>query len=173
MAAEKKEAQDRLGLPRLEPARKEDERSQAGGDESEPRSEPPTFSSRERTVREIVREGVPVVHESTGLSALPDLFAKSRAPAVVLLDTDEKPMGAVTPVDLFGALAQHGPVSLADIGMRDAANARVVYLRSDTRISSALRLYASERPEFILVVDETGRLTGLVSPTELLEYLTQ
>jgi CBS-domain-containing membrane protein len=135
--------------------------------------QPASFVAKERTVHVIVRAGVPVIGESTALSALPDLFAQSRSPAAVLVDTDRKPMGAVTPVDLFGAVTKHGPASLADIGMRDAAKARVLYLRGDTRLSSALRLFAEERPEFILVVSETGRLIGLVSAAELLGYLTQ
>jgi CBS-domain-containing membrane protein len=55
----------------------------------------------------------------------------------------------------------------------DVAKTTVLYLRTDTRVSSALRLFAEQSPDYVVVVNDAGKLAGVVSPSDLLTFLTR
>lgn len=124
----------------------------------------------EGSIADVMREA-PWVVRTAAVSALVDIFEATRSPAIVVVDAERRPLGVATPVDIFAEIGSRGPVTLAGVGLEDLATSPVLYLRSDTRLSSALRLYMEQKPECIVVLSDSGKLMGLVTAAELLRFL--
>ena len=138
------------------------------------RAEPAREQSdvRERHISSVMRTDAPSVSVETAIGMLPDVFEQSGASVVVLVDADGRPQGVVSPLDLFREVGTHGPTSIAGLGLADVAKTRALYLRTDTRVSSALRVFAEHEPECIVAVSDSGKLAGIVTPSDLLRFLT-
>jgi CBS domain-containing protein len=128
---------------------------------------------RERHIETVMRADVPAVPSATPIGLLPDLFERTGAACVVVVDDDGRPLAVASPLDLFREVGTHGPTSIAGLGLLDVAKTRVLYLRTDTRVSSALRLFAEQNPDYIVVVGDSGKLAGVVAPSDLLAFLTR
>jgi CBS domain-containing protein len=128
---------------------------------------------RERHIESVMRTDAPSVRSTTAIGLLPELFEQSGAPCVVVVDEEERPLGVVSPLDLFREVGTHGPGSIAGLKLLDVSKTQVLYLRTDTRVSSALRLFAEQNPEFIVAVNDAGKFAGVVSPADLLAFLTR
>jgi CBS domain-containing protein len=98
-------------------------------------------------------------------------LAASRFPFAVVVDADGAPKGVLSALDLYDALEQHGPGSLSDLNVLDATQSSALTLRQDTRMSSVVRLFLQTSPDCILAVDESGRLSGVVTQRELLSHV--
>jgi CBS domain-containing protein len=120
-----------------------------------------------------MRTDAPSVRSDTAIGLLPELFEESGAPCVVVVDEDDRPLAVASPLDLFREVGTHGPTSIAGLKLLDVAKTRVLYLRTDTRVSSALRLFAEQSPDYIVAVNDSGKLAGTVSPADLLTFLTR
>jgi CBS domain-containing protein len=132
-----------------------------------------TRDVRERHIESVMRTDAPSVLSTTAIGLLPELFERSGAPCVVVVDEDERPLGVASPLDLFREVGTHGPGSIAGLKLLDVSKTQVLYLRTDTRVSSALRLFAEQNPEFIVAVNDAGKFAGVVSPADLLSFLTR
>ncbi len=132
-----------------------------------------TRDVRERHIESVMRTDAPSVQSTTAIGLLPELFEHSGAPCVVVVDDEQRPLGVVSPLDLFREVGTHGPGSIAGLRLLDVSKTRVIYLRTDTRVSSALRLFAEQNPEFIVAVNDAGKFAGVVSPADLLAFLTR
>jgi CBS domain-containing protein len=133
----------------------------------------PHGEARERHIESVMRTDVPAVSSATPIGLLPELFESTGAACVVLVDDDERPLAVASPLDLFREVGTHGPTSIAGLKLLDVAKTRVLYLRTDTRVSSALRVFAEQNPDYIVVVGPAGKLAGVVSPSDLLAFLTR
>lgn len=129
--------------------------------------------ARERHIESVMRTDAPAVSSATPIGLLPELFEGTGAACVVVVDEDQRPLAVASPLDLFREVGTHGPTSIAGLGLLDVAKTRVLYLRTDTRVSSALRLFAEQNPDYIVVVGPSGKLAGVVSPSDLLAFLTR
>lgn len=128
---------------------------------------------RERHISAVMRTDAPAVTAQTAIGMLPDMFEHGGAPCVVVVDDDGRPLGVVTPLDLFREVGTHGPGSIAGLGLLDVAKTQALYLRVDTRVSSALRLFAEQMPECIVAVSDAGKYAGVITPADLLHFLTR
>jgi CBS domain-containing protein len=128
---------------------------------------------RERHIESVMRTRTPSVRSTIAIGLLPELFEQSGAPCVVVVDDEDRPLGVVSPLDLFREVGTHGPGSIAGLKLLDVSKTQVLYLRTDTRVSSALRLFAEQDPEFIVAVNDAGKFAGVVSPADLLSFLTR
>jgi CBS domain-containing protein len=128
---------------------------------------------RERHIGSVMRTDAPSVRKDTAIGLLPELFEQSGAPCVVIVDEEDRPLAVASPLDLFREVGTHGPGSIAGLKLLDVAKTPVLYLRTDTRVSSALRMFAEQNPDYIIAVNNAGKLAGIVSPAELLQFLTR
>lgn len=135
--------------------------------------DPESRDVRERHIASVMRTDVPAVRSDTAIGLLPELFEQSGATCVVVVDDDDRPLAVASPLDLFREVGTHGPTSIAGLKLLDVAKTRVLYLRSDTRVSSALRVFAEQNPDYIVAVSDSGKLAGTISPADLLAFLTR
>jgi putative hemolysin len=90
-------------------------------------------------------------------------IGKSRIP--VYRGSLEHPVGIVTIMDLFRALAAGRPIVLAELARPP------LFIPETARISALLREFQRSRQSIALVVDEYGGLTGLVTMEDVIEEI--
>jgi CBS domain-containing protein len=133
---------------------------------------------RHRTVDEVMTREVVRVAPQTGFRAIVDLLRDYDITAVPVVDPDGRPLGVVSEADLLRTLAaQDDPGSLLPAGSpeqggADTAQALMTSPAGCTTpaasVVAAARLMARHQVKRLLVVDDTGRLVGLVSRADLL-----
>ncbi|MEV7770223.1 CBS domain-containing protein [Kitasatospora sp. NPDC086791] len=138
---------------------------------------------RHRIVGELMTSAVVHVKPDTGFKEIARLLAEHDITAVPVLDHDDRPLGVVSEADLLlNEAAQEDPAGLLlapDLPPRDRTRSRAttavglmtgpaVCARPEWTVVEAARLMQSERVKRLPVVDEAGRLVGIVSRSDLL-----
>ncbi|MQS16238.1 CBS domain-containing protein [Streptomyces kaniharaensis] len=138
---------------------------------------------RHRIVGELMTSAVVHVRPDTGFKEIARLLAEHDITAVPVLDQEDRPLGLVSEADLLlNEAAQEDPAGLLltpDLPPRERARSRAttavglmtapaVCARPEWTVVEAARLMQSERAKRLPVVDEAGRLVGIVSRSDLL-----
>ncbi|GHH59617.1 hypothetical protein GCM10018781_03170 [Kitasatospora indigofera] len=134
-----------------------------------------------RTVRDVMTRDVVRVAPATGFRAIVELLQEYGITAVPVVDEDDRPVGIVSEADLLRTQsAQEDPVGLqpppaAGPGRAGAATAQqlmtspAVCVEPGSTVVAAARLMSGRHIKRLPVVDEEGRLAGLVSRGDLLK----
>ena len=111
--------------------------------------------------------------ETTALVAA-QLMRKHHVGALVLVDALEKamPVGIVTDRDLILALMAEG-LDPEIITAGDIMSAPLVTASPEMDAMDAVQLMRTNRLRRLVIVDDAGRLTGIVTMEDLLELLTR
>jgi CBS domain-containing protein len=133
----------------------------------------PAAHDGERHIHAVMRADSPAVQSHTAIGMLPEVFESAGAVYVVVVDEGSRPIAVVSPLDLFREVGTRSAGSIAGLTLLDVAKTPAAYLRTDTRVSSALRLFAERRPACIVAVSDSGRFAGLVTPADLLDFLAR
>ena len=138
---------------------------------------------RHRIVGELMTSAVVHVRPDTGLKEIARLLAEHDITAVPVLDQEDRPLGLVSEADLLlNEAAREDPAGLLlspDLPPRERARSRAttavglmtapaLCARPEWTVVEAARLMQSERVKRLPVVDEAGRLVGIVSRSDLL-----
>ena len=138
---------------------------------------------RHRIVGELMTSAVVHVPPDTGFKEIARLLAEHDITAVPVLDQEDRPLGLVSEADLLlNEAAREDPAGLLlspDLPPRERARSRAttavglmtapaLCARPEWTVVEAARLMQSERVKRLPVVDEAGRLVGIVSRSDLL-----
>ncbi|MFE7529965.1 CBS domain-containing protein [Kitasatospora sp. NPDC057542] len=138
---------------------------------------------RHRIVGELMTHAVVHVRPDTGFKEIARLLAEHDITSVPVLDQEDRPIGLVSEADLLlNEAAQEDPAGLLlapDLPPRDRARSRAataeglmtspaVCARPEWTVVEAARLMQRDRLKRLPVVDEAGRLVGIVSRSDLL-----
>ncbi|MFG2818517.1 CBS domain-containing protein [Kitasatospora sp. NPDC048365] len=138
---------------------------------------------RHRIVGELMTSAVVHVGPDTGFKEITRLLAENDITSVPVLDDQDRPLGLVSEADLIlNQAAQEDPAGLLITPhLPSAARARsrattagelmtspAVCARPEWTVVEAARLMQRKRLKRLLVVDEAGRLVGIVSRADLL-----
>lgn len=136
-----------------------------------------------RTVRDVMTPGVVTARPGTPFKEIAELFERNGIAAVPVVDDRDQPLGIVSEADLLRTQARlpdpqgHSvgrPTDSRDSGATAAETAEglmtspAVCARPGWSIVEAARTMDREGIKRLPVVDETGRLTGIVSRSDLL-----
>jgi len=134
-----------------------------------------------QTVRDLMRTDAPVVRTDADLAALLDAVASTRLNRAIVVDPDRRVLGVVTDADILKAVDPSASVGVIGALMRTAGrppaakvSAREVIARApvtvgpNTAIAEAARLMTEKRFKVLCVVDEDGRLLGILDRGDLL-----
>ncbi|HEY3229456.1 MAG TPA: DUF190 domain-containing protein [Roseiflexaceae bacterium] len=145
------------------------------------------------TVGEMMLRDVPTVHAATPLDETIDRLLETDKRRVVVVDDDNRVTGIITDgdvveraakrarpgglravLDWFGGGARPEGLELAARGRTaaDVMTSPVVTVTPDTPIAEAIRLMMTHRIKRLPVVDEQGRLVGLVGRAGVLAALS-
>jgi CBS domain-containing protein len=138
-----------------------------------------------RTVRDLMTWPAVVVSPGTGLKDTARLFAEHDISALPVVDNQERPVGVVSEGDLLRAQAElPEPASLLPVGREghrrrgrdkrgfgtagDLMTSPAVVVEPERTVVEAARLMRSNGIKRLPVVDETGRVTGVLSRADVL-----
>ena len=111
--------------------------------------------------------------DTTALTAA-QLMRKHHVGALVVVDAQEKsrPVGIVTDRDLVLALMAEGlDAEVFTVG--DIMSAQLVLASPDMDAMDAVQLMRNQRLRRLVLVDDVGRLVGIVTMEDILELLTR
>ncbi|MCU7826422.1 CBS domain-containing protein [Kitasatospora sp. DSM 101779] len=138
---------------------------------------------RHRLVGELMTSAVVHVRPETGFKDIVRLLAEHDITSVPVLDQEDRPVGLVSEADLLlNEAAQEDPSGLMltpRLESRERTRSRattaaglmtspVVCARPEWTVVEAARLMQGKRLKRLPVVDEAGRLVGIVSRSDLL-----
>ncbi|MBV2155163.1 CBS domain-containing protein [Kitasatospora sp. SUK 42] len=138
---------------------------------------------KHRIVGELMTHAVVHVRPDTGFKEIARLLAEHDITSVPVLDRDDRPLGLVSEADLLlNEAAQEDPTGLLltpALPPRDSARSRAttarglmtspaVCARPEWTVVEAARLMQARGLKRLPVVDEAGRLIGIVSRSDLL-----
>lgn len=134
------------------------------------------------TVGELMRRDVPAVPADADLPSLLNAVISTRLNRAIVIDHDRRVLGVVSDADVLRSLgssmtqgvvgALMGAAGLAGHSTRRAEElitSEPRTLRFDTPLAEAARLVMSHRRKVLPVVDDEGRLLGIVDRAELLQ----
>ena len=133
-----------------------------------------------RTVGELVRTDAPVVRADAPLRDVVDVVASTRLNRAVVVDADNKVLGVITDADVLasvessarpgvvGALMRvggtpGGKATASDLMHRDAP-----VVPASASLAEAAQVMVAHRRKILPVVDDAGRLLGVIDRADLL-----
>ncbi|HEX9374495.1 MAG TPA: DUF190 domain-containing protein, partial [Roseiflexaceae bacterium] len=145
------------------------------------------------TIGDIMLRDVPTAHRDTPLRAALDRLLETDKRRVVVVDDDRRVVGIMTDGDVIRRAARHADPSarralLGRLGggettaglevmlhghtIADVMTSPVVTIAADAPIAEAIRTLMAHRIKRMPIVDDTGRLVGLVGRAGLLQALS-
>lgn len=139
---------------------------------------------RRWSVQDVMTTDVVTVDQSAGYKEIVDALAKHAVSALPVVDGDRRVLGVVSEADLlhkmeFAGLEPHVHLlerkrrrtarnkATADTA-RDLMSAPAVVVRPNEPLANVAKLMDAERVKRLPVVDESGRLVGIISRRDLL-----
>lgn len=136
---------------------------------------------RHATVESVMTSPVVLVSPETGFREIVALLSEYDITGVPVVDPEGRPLGLVSEADLLRTLAaQEDPASLlpapesaqagpdGEVTAADLMTAQPVCTTPDTSVVAAARLMSRHGLKRLPVLDEEGRVTGMVSRGDLL-----
>jgi CBS domain-containing protein len=119
-------------------------------------------------VSKLMTGRVPTVDIDADAAVALRLFGSEPVPCVIVC-RDEHPVGAVTPRDFGAVLSVHWP-NLTATGLRagQIMSSPLIVVHPDDRLADLLPLLARADLDCLVVVDEVGRLLGVLERAQLL-----
>jgi len=124
----------------------------------------------EAPVEKAVRYATSVA-ENTPLSALPELFLRTMARVLVIVDERRRPLGVVSPSHVLRAVGDRPKEELDGITALDISTSGGALLPERSTLRTAAKRLSVEDREYIVVITEDGRLAGLLTPSDVIAAL--
>ncbi len=106
--------------------------------------------------------------DATLATVVSEMKAKGRG--CVLVEENGALVGIFTERDLVGRV-DHADPAWPDVAVRDVMTAMPMVSRKDETLAEALRLMSEGRRRHLPIVDDHGRVTGLVSVRDILAFV--
>lgn len=121
---------------------------------------------------DIARANVPTIDSHERFQSVPHIFAEVDSDFVVVVDEDQRALGAISSDAVIRNVATHNRESLSDLTPVEVTSSGVLFMRADSDVASAVERFASDPSvRCILLVGDDNRFMGLVTPRETLAAL--
>jgi CBS domain-containing protein len=120
----------------------------------------------ERTVGEIMTKDVVVAQTEDEVAHLAQVMAKARISCVVIA-AGRKPVGIVSERDIVRVVADR-PGMIVAMKAREMMSSPVATLKPDATVAEAKRLMIDKHFRRFPIVNDEGRLIGLITQTDIL-----
>jgi CBS-domain-containing membrane protein len=111
---------------------------------------------------------VTCIVQSTPLAAAAELLASSVRRMLAVVDHDRRLMGVLSPSDVLAAARDRTRDELSTLTAQAAVAPTRMVLRADTALDAAMRAFVRDDSDYALVVDEGGRVLGVLLATDVL-----
>ncbi len=157
-------------------------------------SQPPAVG-QQVTVSDVMTREVPTVHESASVEEIFELLVSSAHKRVIVVDHERRVVGIIADSDLISRVSRESwggvieflrariPIArisgearrhlqkLRANSVKDLMTRNVITVQGTMPVASALALSAEKRVKRLPVVDDQGRLLGIVGRTEMMRAL--
>ncbi len=120
---------------------------------------------RHRSVADLMTPNAVVVQPGTPFREIAHLLEEYDITAVPVIDEDERPLGVVSEVDLLRRQTDKLGRTTAEAIMTSPA----VVARSEWSVVRAARMMEEKKVKRLPVVDDSGRLIGVISRRDLVQ----
>jgi CBS domain-containing protein len=121
-------------------------------------------------VEEIMTADLVTITESQSLAAAGRVMTEAGIKSVIVSDSADRPLGILTSTD-FVTMAGEG-TSPAETSVGDHMTRDIVTTTPDTVVYDAADLMRDHNISHLPVVDEEGRLTGMVTTTDVATHVS-
>lgn len=111
------------------------------------------------------------VAEKTPLFVAAELLTWAPRRTLVVVDSEQRPLGVVTAAHVLSTVKGRSAQELAEVTVLDAATSGGPLLPNSSTLEAAARLLVREDRDFLIVVDEAGKLMGALLSTDILTSL--
>lgn len=130
-------------------------------------SEAPAGPSAHSSVGSVLRHVTHVV-AGTPLEAAAELLQSSARRLLAVVDSNLRPLGVLTANDVLAAAQGHTREEFAALTADRAASPARSLLTATERLDAVQRAFVRDDTDFALVVDDTGKLVGVLLATDIL-----
>lgn len=123
------------------------------------------------TVSDVMRTNPSAVRASARISSLSTMFTGDDLSGVIVVDEDDRPIGMITPAQLLRVVFSVSRERFEGLHVRNVMLSRMFCVRMDAPLSRAMELFNQQAAMKVAVVGEDGKLSGVVSPAELVKFL--
>jgi CBS domain-containing protein len=135
-------------------------------------------------VHDVMTRDVVTASPTTAIADVVGLLEANRISAVPIIDDLGRPVGVVSEADLLPMVVSggtvdrrpsrpHRAVKATSSGARAVMSTRPISVAADTPLSEAAKRMRARRIKRLLVTDDTGRLIGIVSRSDLLRQFAR
>lgn len=135
------------------------------GSESPEREQEPTAS-----ITRLLRLP-PVVTASTPLTRAAELLVRPGSTLLVVVDERRRPLGVVTATEVLALARRVNPTRFEHATVLDAARSGGRFVPETSTLRSVHAALLDENRDYFVVVDQEGRLAGMVTAMDVLEAL--
>jgi CBS-domain-containing membrane protein len=122
--------------------------------------------SLDTPVVELLRLATTVAAE-TPLQRVVELLVAGSARIIVVVDETYQPLGVVTAKHVLAAVQRHHVLEVSSLTAIDAATSGGAFLPARSTLQAALRRFAEDDRDFLVSVDEHGKLSGVLMACDL------
>jgi len=119
-------------------------------------------------VRDIMVKKVVTAKENTTLESAIEMLHQKHIGSVVITNKDEKCRGIFTERDAIRTAAQKIPLATP---LKKVMTKKVITIREGATLSEAMGVIASHRVRHLPVIDQKGKIVGLLSMRAFLDEL--
>jgi CBS domain-containing protein len=120
------------------------------------------------TVADVMTVHVHVATATTPIGLLARLIEENKVGAIPIVDQQGVPIGIVSDTDLLMMDRWRGLAESAGVAASEIMTPTPISIRAETSLIEAGRLMRERRLRHLVVVDERGGITGIVSRGDLL-----
>lgn len=122
---------------------------------------------------QVLRSSITVSQNATLLEAR-DILLRHKVSRLPVVDSGKKPVGMITEKDFVRTIYKHGGKSIEKILVKDFMSKNLIVVRRADTVYDCAKLMSSNKISSILVLDDDGRLAGIVTKTDLVSiFLTR
>ncbi|MBK8999965.1 MAG: CBS domain-containing protein [Myxococcales bacterium] len=113
----------------------------------------------------------PVARADAPLDLIARELGDPAATVVVVVDDDDRPLGVVTAAHVLRCVRRRSRAELARATALDAATSGGAFIPATTSLKIAARMLTNDERPLGVVIDEGGRLIGVLTATAMLRAL--
>ncbi|MCA2003522.1 MAG: CBS domain-containing protein [Candidatus Nitrosotenuis sp.] len=132
-----------------------------------------TMKLKNSSLDQVLRNSITVQQNSTLLEAR-DVLLRHKLSRLPVVDSNGRPVGMITEKDFVRTIYEYGGRSIEKILVRDFMSKNLITVKRSDTVYDCAKLMSGNKISSILVLNDDGKLTGIVTKTDLVSiFLTR
>jgi CBS domain-containing protein len=132
-----------------------------------------TMKLKNSSLDQVLRSSITVPQNATLLEAR-DVLLRHKLGRLPVVDSNGKPVGMITEKDFVRTIYEYGGKSIEKILVKDFMSKNLITVKRSDTVYDCAKLMSGNRISSVLVLNDDGRLAGIVTKTDLVSiFLTR